>query len=203
MAAKPREPNQMKPWDRAPWPKRGNRKAGRLYAAIGFALTSWEYYEDALGGIFALFVAGGRSKAAVRAYFSVRTFEGRADMLRAASQAYFSEHPNSELQQQFKAILSAATSFAPRRNDIAHGVVDQFRSDPASARPRRLKSFGLYPSYANFKDRALDQTPSYCYSSVEIDRYSDEFSALQMAAGFFQEGLRKELGAREIARAIS
>lgn len=190
MKPKAKEPRA---WDRRPWPSRGTRSVDKVYGAVGFALTSWEFYEADLGTLFSLFAAGRDSIAARRAYFAVRTFEGRAEMLRAASQAHFNEQPNDVLQQQFKDIIRDATSFSPRRNEIAHGVVTNFRTNPVLGPPRRMKSFALYPSFANFKDRAIDKTPSYCYSAADIAYYSDQFEELEMAVGFFEAGLRKDL----------
>jgi hypothetical protein len=111
----------------------------------------------------------------MRAYHAVRTFEGRADMLRAASQAYFEEQPETELQKAFKEILSNATSFAPRRNEITHASVGNFR--PAGG--EITDTYALYPSYASFKNRDLKSQAAYCMTSAEIDYFSAHFRALQ------------------------
>ena len=47
-----------------------------------------------------------------RAYCAVRTFEGRAEMLRAASEAYFFTHPDSGLQERFKAVIKEAKTLS-------------------------------------------------------------------------------------------
>lgn len=193
MAKHTNKPKQLRPWDRQPWPKRGSKSAERLYASIGRALSSWEYFEADLGVIFSLLAARTVSTPARRAYYAVRTFEGRAEMLQAASEAFFAECANSELQDEFKALYKSAKLFAPRRNDIAHGVVDHFRRDPLLGARKRFKSFALYPSFANYKDRALDQMPAYCYSAVEIDHYCYEFRGLVFSGGHLVEGIRAEI----------
>ena len=64
-------------WDRRSWPKRGDRSSRKLFAAIGAALTAWEYHESTLSDLFSMLVAGGKSIIARRAFSAVRTFEGR------------------------------------------------------------------------------------------------------------------------------
>lgn len=196
MAKKSDKPKEPKPWDRKPWPKRGNRTGMKLYAAVGRALSSWEGLERELGVIFSLLVAGSNTKSARRAYYAVRTFEGRSEMLRAASEAFFAERENIPLQDKFKELFSAAKSFSPRRNDIAHGAVNHFIRDPAVGPFKRFKTFALYPSFANYKDRALDSRPTYCYTSIEIDRYTFEFRGLIFSAGYLMEEISMELEER-------
>jgi hypothetical protein len=108
---------------------------------------------------------------------AVRTFEGRADMLRAASGAYFSEYPREELQKAFKVLLSEAVSFSQRRNDVAHGVADIYL--PLSEGPPIVKDiYALYPSYASFKGRSLGNFPEYSYTSAELNYFNDHFTRL-------------------------
>jgi hypothetical protein len=47
-----------KPWDDPPHPKRGDKKADLTYAAVGRALTQWEYLETKLAELSA---ANGRA----------------------------------------------------------------------------------------------------------------------------------------------
>src|SRR5262249_62128295 len=113
-----------------------------------------------------------------RASAAVRTFEGRAEMLRAASEIWFDSNSRPDLLTDFKAILSAITSYAPRRNDIAHGVVDAWLPEPATASSKLATGWALFPSYASFKDRDVKDLPKYCYTSTEIDYFEKEFSKL-------------------------
>lgn len=173
----PKEP-ERKPWDRRPWPPKGDQDNNVLYASVGRSLSQWERLEDALSLLFSAFVSGHNSKAARRAYVAVRTFEGRAEMLRAASEIWFDSNSRPDLLTDFKAILSAITSYAPRRNDIAHGVVDAWLPEPATASSKLATGWALFPSYASFKDRDVKDLPKYCYTSTEIDYFEKEFSKL-------------------------
>jgi hypothetical protein len=63
---------------------------------------------------------------ATRAYGSVLTFRGRAEMVEAASEAYFFSTPDSELEPELNEVLKEARNYATRRNEIAHGIVRSF-----------------------------------------------------------------------------
>lgn len=187
--AKTSRPKELKPWDRRPWPKRGSGSLSKLYAAVGAALSEWERFEDELSRIFAALVSDPMSLPAQRAYNAVRTFEGRAEMLRAASEAYFVLWPNSSLQVSLKGLLRDAICYSQRRNDIAHGVVSYFEALPWPAYPRwgkkPPKSFGFYPSNANFKDREIGGPggiPTYCLTVAELDYFLQEFRKLRQPA---------------------
>ncbi|MGH6847938.1 MAG: hypothetical protein ACREC0_11020 [Methylocella sp.] len=185
---------ELKPSDRRSWPAAGDRSTNKLYAAVGRGLSQWEHHEGALSILFAAFITNSESLAARRSYVAVRTFEGRAEMLRAASLAYFAQHPHEAYQVEFKSILGSALQFSQRRNDIAHGVIDYFMENPAgwgetlanlSDRQFLRKmarfpkdAFALYPSWASFRERDLNQIPTYCMSSKELDYFADAFANL-------------------------
>jgi hypothetical protein len=186
MAKGQTEPKELKPWDRRPWPTRGTRSLRKIYASVGECLSEWERYEGVLSRLFSRFVGTDNATPAQRAYNAIRTFEARAEMLKAASQAYFTIWPNDDLQNQFKQIISGANCYAPRRNEIAHGAVDHFYPQRFGGHPpfgfRPPASFALYPSYANFKDRNLENAPGYCYTSTTLDYFFAEFRKLRTPA---------------------
>jgi len=49
-------------------------------------------------------------------------------MLRAASSTFFDARKSPELLKRFADLLGVAVQFSQRRNDIAHGFVDQFQT---------------------------------------------------------------------------
>jgi hypothetical protein len=106
-------------------------------------------------------------------------------MLRAASSTYFHARENQELQERFKEVLRDATSFAPRRNDIAHGFVDQFQTEEVWFQfgwLMKTPGFSLYPSLASFRERDTIGKPSYCMTSVEINYFYEQVIKLQPRA---------------------
>ena len=76
-------------------------------------------------------------------------------MLKAASEAYFHESPNEAWLTSFKELFKASKNFSPRRNDIAHGVVDYFNVKLETSLREPGGGYALFPSYANFKDRKI------------------------------------------------
>jgi hypothetical protein len=125
----PREPKPSPAWDRLPWAANGDSPIDTIYKLVGECLSEWEQLESELAKLFSCLVSNFESLAAERAYCAVRTFEARAEMLKAASEAYFAEHPNEGFQKSFVTILKHAKNFAPRRNEIAHGIVKRYYPD--------------------------------------------------------------------------
>ncbi len=182
---------KLNSWDPRPWPAKGD-SIEVCYAAVGAAITSWERYEAVLSFIFSSFVVTKSTEKlqARRAYNAVRTFEGRSQMLRAASASYFYLKPNEELQKEFKEILKLAVLFSERRNEIVHGVVTVFR-DPPPGTNHPENQFALVPSYCSFAKRDADNTPTYCYAVPEILHYQEQFQKILDPAWEFLEKLDK------------
>ena len=117
-------PGQQNPWDIPPFPTIGDMEEDTVYASVGRALSSWELFECRLSRIFSGLTGriNGTSPA-MRAYGAVLTFRGRAEMIEAASEVYFLENPHQTLPGDLKAILERARKYSPRRNEIAHVIV--------------------------------------------------------------------------------
>jgi hypothetical protein len=92
-------------------------------------------------------------------------------MLGAASKTFFHGfgEPLAARQERFKAIYSTAKKLGPRRNQIAHGVVDVCMSGPTALRPApgTAKTYAMYPEPANFQHQTVDGYPDYSYTSIE------------------------------------
>jgi hypothetical protein len=163
------------PWDVPPTPAYGDSHEDAISLVVGRALTSWECVEEALADIFAIFVNADtvdpERAPALRAYGSVASARGRADMLDSAGEAYFLNNPNTQLQADFEAVLRNYRGYAARRNDIAHGRAGQESTNPAHG-------WYLYPGLYNSKKYPIGQPPKYLYSSVEIRRFKDGFETL-------------------------
>jgi hypothetical protein len=156
-------------WDVPPTPLRGDAHEDATTLAVGRALTSWEFYEEQLAEIFAnADMAEPEIEPAVRAYGSVVTARGRADMLEAAGEAYFFKKPNVSAQADFENLLRNYRGFAGRRNDIAHGRVAQNAGT----------GFYLYPGLYNTNKYPLRRPPKYLYTSAEIRMFQEAFEKL-------------------------
>jgi hypothetical protein len=179
---KPNKHPQLNPWDIRPPPAQGDSSSEKLYTAVGHALTRWEELEEHLADLFAIFVGSSEitpgKTPAIRAYGSVSNFYGRADMLEAAGEAFFSIHEAKRdagvTGKAFSGLMKDCKRFCSRRNDIAHGRKHHI--------PR--KGHYLFPAFYNSKKYPLpaNAAVSYSFTSTEIDYYADRFADLATRA---------------------
>lgn len=195
-------PKSPKPWDPRPKAARGSPTSDEVYRAVGMALTSWEYLENALANIYTAFLGvldvPIENAPAVRAYGSIVGFQNRAAMIEAASEAFFHAHWNpaiqtkfgkrkNELSAAFAVLLSEATGYSGRRNEIAHGIVS----------PDEAGNF-LYPSDYNTRKNAMANALSdiareratYRYTAHDIHYYRQGFEDLYDRLSEFEQPLR-------------
>jgi hypothetical protein len=173
------------PWDATPFPPKGDETSKVTFQAVGEALSQWEHFEGYLSLIYANLVGtGDTTEPAVLSYGTVVSFKGRADMIRAAANGFFFRKPDEILQEELKAILKLADNFSPRRNEIAHGIVQPYVPDGA----RAVDGFALVPAYYATNKRVLGTAdagiaplrmkPKYAYTSAEIKYFKHHFSHL-------------------------
>jgi hypothetical protein len=178
-------------WDIPPPPQIGDASEDITFTSVGRALTRWEEFEVVFASLFSALVATkDNNAAAIRAYGSVITFRGRAEMVRAAAEVHFSlfRNCNSALEKGFRAFVNELTNHASaRRNEIAHGVV---RVTPIIKHYTVVPQYFLYPPYYASNKLQLNRIdssdgrqmaryePKYIYSSVEINQFARAFSDL-------------------------
>lgn len=105
-------------------------------------------------------------------------------MLDEAETVFFGYYANPDLQKHIRDFLKLCRNYAPRRNEIAHGIV-------WTVYWPKLQGTGsaLFPArYSSSKNRIVGlptaqaqrgyQTPVYIYSSVEIGAIKDRFVEL-------------------------
>jgi hypothetical protein len=116
-------------WDIPDFPIKGDATEDVTFASVGRALSRWEEFETRLASLFGVFMGTlidtheTNARAAIRAYGSVASFRGKAEMLEQAAELWFDEHPSEELEKKLRDLLRLASRYAARRNDIAHGIV--------------------------------------------------------------------------------
>jgi hypothetical protein len=172
----------LQPWDDRPHPPRGDKKADTTYAAVGRALTQWEYLETKSAELFSRLVGGEWPSSgevtyhpADRAYGSVLGSAARLTMIAEAAKAHFQWYPNLALERRLKYLVSTeCRNFASKRNNIAHGIVDIRFSDP----PKFKLGYWLVPSFYATKKYPLRGPSAYAYTSAEIDYFTLEFGRL-------------------------
>ena len=169
------------PWEVPDPPTRGDSSNDITFRAVGAALSQWEFFEGNLTLAFSYLVGTGYGNiAAVRAYGSVETFRGRANMIESAAEVYFKYTLDPELQSLLNGVLKLSRQFSARRNEIAHGIVSPHVAVENGEWVQR--GCVLYPAYYATRKRQLPDTApldlvsfTFAYSSVEIDKIPRSF----------------------------
>lgn len=163
-------------WDRPPFPQQGDADKKEIWTAVGAAISAWGEYEAALGRLFTIFIAGDfPSPQAKRAFGGIRTFEGRRELLRGASEAFFHYQKGTlEEQVRFKAIFTVSWDAAARRNDLAHGITMAFTPEGKS----EPNGFCLMPSYYDSSKRDPNDVAEFAYRSASINTFASGFEGL-------------------------
>jgi hypothetical protein len=173
-------------WDRPTVSPTGDFDEKFLFECVGRALSEWEQVESACAELFAAFVLSPKRKPylapAIRAYGTVVSFRGRADMLRAAAAAYFlTRKPKAtSFEDQLGVLLKEYLGFADRRNEIAHGTVLMLNRNFGHNRPKRPLGFYLFPSFFNPKKYKLDRSIVFQYNSKDLIHFRQEFTKLKI-----------------------
>jgi hypothetical protein len=162
------------PWDRPPLPTKGDEKEDVTYAAVGRALSHWENIEVELSHLFALYINKmWTNEGYDRYYQDGKTTRGRLDALRIAAENYFVGRPNQEAEGSFSRLMEAATGFADRRHEVAHGIVRPINWYWPILRPNHFApdaafQFCLVPPHYQ-RGWITDGAPNYIYTSDELD----------------------------------
>lgn len=169
------------PWDRPPFPTKGDDNIETTYAAVGAALSEWEHLEIDLAILYSVLAGNGEeSVEAQRAYGVVASFDARTGMIDAIAEVYFFRHKDDATARSIAELTRDAGRFSGRRNDIAHGIVFPFSAynDQILA----PAGFCLFAPFYNTRRSKLFGLPFYIYSSVEIMAFRGHFFALHERA---------------------
>ncbi len=184
-------------YDRPPIPKKGSRSAKVIHTAVGDALTAWEFLEMEYAGVFdVLMGVKTPSHASHRAYGAVMVSSTRREMLAAAAEAFFSVFPDTNAEKETTDVIKLHEKLAPRRNDIAHGIVQAFSSRLAHL-PNAKETWCLFPAYTTTKAVHIGKEgrfpfePKYAFTAQEIRRFAAYFRATRPAVAGLTETLRK------------
>jgi hypothetical protein len=163
------------PWHRPPPATEADESEDVTYAAVGRALTHWEQIESELSHLFAIFIDKFSETEAYDLYYkNGRSTMERIATLENAAERYFQKHPSQEIESEFSGISRAATGFASRRHEIAHGIVRPiqwywpFVKKFMNLPPDSPYRFCLVPPHYQrgwFENAA----PEYIYTSREVN----------------------------------
>ncbi len=172
------ETKQLKPWDRRSVQPEGDETPDALFTAVGRAMTEFGLFEANLGVLFGFLMQQGSDvEMAVRSFGSVRTFEGRIQMLKTVSEA-FSYRRSIKFYDEIKTLANNPWKhFGERRNEIAHGIVVAF--GPAIDKSGKfIGRHYLIPAAMDAQKRPLEGPPNYCYVASDVEYYASEFRIL-------------------------
>jgi hypothetical protein len=184
------------PWDMLPVSPTGDFDEKHLFECVGRALSEWEQVEAGCAEIFAALVMSPKKKThlapAIRAYGTIVSFRGRAEMIRAAADAYFltRKQKAQSFQNQLDNLMKQYQGFANRRNEIAHGCVLMLHKTTRPNRPKRPLGFYVMPSFFNPKKFKLDRSITYRYTSKDLIHFRQEFTKLKIGLYTFRTRLR-------------
>lgn len=145
----------------------------RLFGAVGWMMSSWEWVEFRLSVLYSAFV-GLPDGQALYQYGSASIFRERFNTLARAADAHFVAFCDQALEGEFNNLTADVADLANRRNDIAHGVVLDVTEFPyytnvQVSRPG-AKNFLLVPHlYAGLMRHGV-VGPKYAYASTDIRR---------------------------------
>ena len=134
-----------KPWEVAPPATTGDADVGKIYHAVGLALSRWEILEVALSYLYGT-IAQARIDAAVTAYRKAAPGPSRLQLIADALEAQRTAMPRP-LHAEIGAFLDGEIPpLAERRNEIAHGTAVLVKGGlgghylvPPGYTPRRLQ----------------------------------------------------------------
>jgi hypothetical protein len=172
--------NPNDPWAIPPLPEIGHGSKLDIYTSVGRALTEWEGFESVFSILFMYFTGleYDTHRLAHRAYGAIVTFNGRADMMKAAADAYFAQFPDARFESDFATLIKDARRASPRRNDIAHGRVEPFPRTGYTEGPY----YCLVPPFYRTNRNSLAGEPTYAYTPEMIDGFALRFRQLASPA---------------------
>jgi hypothetical protein len=162
----------------------GDKGHDKIFSAVGNALNVWENCERGFAHIFSRLVhPNGSGFAAQRAYGEIIATASRRQMIESAAEIFFRNFPNEAAEKELKTLMDIYSTATGRRNDIAHGIAGGDVCDDGE-----IYSF-LVPNTWGSKSRDMRLQIAYRYSSKQIEKYTEAFSALAGRAFKFVEVL--------------
>lgn len=191
MSKTKRPPEDPSPWDVAPLLPKGDDDPTLLWTAVGRALTAWEKLDGVQADIFGVLV-GSRGGAAVAAYGTIQSTASRTEMVGVAAEVVLKLEP--DFFAELKALLNLCGKLGARRNDIAHGVVSNFRASVADENGAVSETdHGHYLVPANYATRRRSKVEqnwgdpmmnrgAYAYTADQVVAYGNHFHETYLKA---------------------
>jgi hypothetical protein len=158
------------PWERPPFPKRGDRKPQHTFEGVGHMLSRWEVLESEMSMLHAAFLNGTDHFDGIEVYGTGRKiFRERTIGLRSAACCAFVRSPHQELEGDFKRAVEVAELYSDRRNEVAHGcmlridVITLFKEQHLDPWLGDMPQWALVSPLYDMRKRANGYT-DFCYT---------------------------------------
>lgn len=200
-------------WARPANKNQGDADVDTVYRAVGYALSRWENVEETLEQVFVNVCETERSSSnpIKRAFGAVESGSVRRNMILAAAAAFLGHlWEDKDIRLSFFRVIEAVSFASKRRDDIAHGTVQNFRDKepfgghgafllPAMYNTGRTKTYvhndGIDPLYFTFTD--------FRFTSEDINDIAGRFQKLDNAVAYLSGFMRKlDDGTILFARAV-
>jgi len=162
------------PWEVAPPARTGDAEVGRIYHAVGLALSHWEILEVALSYLYATILQSKNGTAAA-AYRAAGPEPSRRQLIHDALAAQQASMPRP-LHDEIVAFLDREIApLAERRREIAHGTAVRIDHGhylvAAGYSPHRLR----WPRVPLARDLFPFRQLAYAYTAAQITDYAERF----------------------------
>jgi len=169
----------------------GDRRSDSLYAAVGRALTMWDYVETSLMVAARACVPFSEEWDRIEDDFATaHRVADRSKMARRLIEACVSRHPPnvaSNIRSLSEQLLGEYRGWADRRNEIAHGCLTPSRSpDYSHPDAKIVTNYTWTPSHSNIRRwSAITHEPNYNYVAKDIRTFARGFYNLHKRLDVF------------------
>jgi hypothetical protein len=181
------------PWDRPEFAIKGDSDSNYTYMAVGRVLSQWEGTEIQLGYIYSAASGKPGDWYALLEYGEGSTSTHRLRIVRDAVDEFFIKNPNQAAEGRAVGLLKAATNFAGRRHDIAHGIVRDHTWARWRIPPDTTDTTGYFLLPSHYKGSAYSELalPLYAYTSASMEALRHQLILLETEAMGVAELLRR------------
>ena len=177
------------PWDPPGFPTQGDLDQDTTYCGVGHVLSQWEAVEIQFARIYSILAGKPYELEPIKEYGEPGIFRERATRLERRFESYRVRRSAQALEGDFRVLFRRTLGWSGRRNDVAHGIVEQAQK---LARYRNLYEregkirYVLIPSYYMHRKRDASYRPTYCYSSQELHDFAAQIFELSTGLEEFQ-----------------
>jgi hypothetical protein len=165
------------PWEAAPPAMTGDSDVGKIYHAVGVALSRWEILEVALSYLYGA-ILQAKIGASASAYRKAAAGRSRLRLIKGALEAQRAAMPEPLYAEILAFLDGEVTPLVRRHNEIAHGTAVAMRHGIGG---HYLVGPGYTPRKLQWRrvPMAMDVFPfrrlPYAYTAAQVSDYGEHF----------------------------